>query len=234
MKKRKVRKSYNEMAARATKEPPQKVSFGTKLVVIIVMVLILSSGPLYYIDVPLFYYGVLGLSVFIVLVIVFILMYFLKGQQSLFGGALESDKERVGGDRAEEIPNPGLEKVLKAEKRYRRLIEATENTNKGHKTIATESKKSKKHTGDESLRSLRIGSMPLAESTYKKRVRLNKGVPEKEREPSRSEKITTFICPDCGGKELYYEAGLISGYKYHCKDCDYIGTFVIEKDFEVD
>jgi hypothetical protein len=33
---------------------------------------------------------------------------------------------------------------------------------------------------------------------------------------------------------LYYEAGLITGYKYHCKKCQYIGSFVIEKDIEID
>ena len=53
-------------------------------------------------------------------------------------------------------------------------------------------------------------------------------------EKVKESKVTTFLCPTCGSKELFYEAGLISGYKYHCKDCDYIGTFVIEKDFEVD
>jgi len=42
-----------------------------------------------------------------------------------------------------------------------------------------------------------------------------------------------LTCPQCGGHELYYEAGLITGYKYHCKDCDYIGAFVIEEDVDV-
>jgi hypothetical protein len=31
---------------------------------------------------------------------------------------------------------------------------------------------------------------------------------------------------------MYYEAALITGYKYHCKKCGYIGAFVIEKDVE--
>ncbi len=35
-------------------------------------------------------------------------------------------------------------------------------------------------------------------------------------------------CPQCGSGRLYYEAGLMTGYKYHCKRCDYIGSFVIE------
>jgi len=43
-------------------------------------------------------------------------------------------------------------------------------------------------------------------------------------------KKTVLVCPHCGGTGLYYETGLITGYKYHCKDCDYVGAFVIEKD----
>ena len=39
-----------------------------------------------------------------------------------------------------------------------------------------------------------------------------------------------LICPVCGSDDLYYEAGLITGYKYHCKKCGYIGAFVIEVD----
>ncbi len=39
-------------------------------------------------------------------------------------------------------------------------------------------------------------------------------------------------CPQCGGQDLYYEAGLVTGYRYHCKDCDYIGPLVIEQDIE--
>jgi predicted RNA-binding Zn-ribbon protein involved in translation (DUF1610 family) len=41
---------------------------------------------------------------------------------------------------------------------------------------------------------------------------------------------TVLTCPQCGGTGLYYEAGFTTGYKYHCKDCDYVGSFVIEKD----
>lgn len=44
------------------------------------------------------------------------------------------------------------------------------------------------------------------------------------------EKITTFVCPSCGGRSLYYESGYLTGQVYHCKDCDYIGSFVIERD----
>jgi transposase-like protein len=43
-------------------------------------------------------------------------------------------------------------------------------------------------------------------------------------------KKTVLVCPHCGSASLYYEAGLVTGYKYHCKDCDYVGALVIEKD----
>ncbi|MBN1677849.1 MAG: hypothetical protein JW880_04850 [Candidatus Thermoplasmatota archaeon] len=48
----------------------------------------------------------------------------------------------------------------------------------------------------------------------------------------RQEKKTVLTCPQCGSADLYYEAALITGYKYHCKKCGYIGAFVIEKDIE--
>lgn len=43
-----------------------------------------------------------------------------------------------------------------------------------------------------------------------------------------------MTCPQCGSADLYYETGLITGYKYHCKKCNYIGAFVIEKDMKED
>lgn len=36
-------------------------------------------------------------------------------------------------------------------------------------------------------------------------------------------------CPDCGSSDLIYEAGLITGYKYRCKNCNYMGVYVIKK-----
>jgi len=42
-----------------------------------------------------------------------------------------------------------------------------------------------------------------------------------------------LTCPQCGSSDLYYEAGLITGYKYHCKRCQYVGSFVIEKEIEI-
>ena len=39
-------------------------------------------------------------------------------------------------------------------------------------------------------------------------------------------------CPQCGGTNIYYENALITGYKYHCKDCNYVGALIIEEDIE--
>ena len=36
------------------------------------------------------------------------------------------------------------------------------------------------------------------------------------------------ICPNCGKSDLYIETGGIMGDVYHCKNCDYRGSFVIE------
>lgn len=43
------------------------------------------------------------------------------------------------------------------------------------------------------------------------------------------------VCPVCGSTEIYYEAGMISGEKYKCNNCGYVGSFIIEideKDYE--
>ena len=49
---------------------------------------------------------------------------------------------------------------------------------------------------------------------------------------TKTRKVLT--CPHCGGAKLNYEAGLITGYKYHCVDCDYVGSFVVEKEIEIE
>jgi len=49
---------------------------------------------------------------------------------------------------------------------------------------------------------------------------------------TRKSPKTVLVCPECGSADLYYETALITGYKYHCKKCGYIGAFVIEKDME--
>ena len=38
---------------------------------------------------------------------------------------------------------------------------------------------------------------------------------------------TVLRCPHCGSDEIVYEAGLITGYKYYCKECMYMGPLII-------
>ena len=43
---------------------------------------------------------------------------------------------------------------------------------------------------------------------------------------------TIQVCPVCGSKDLYYEAGGVEGL-YHCKYCGYIGSFVVDANKEM-
>jgi predicted RNA-binding Zn-ribbon protein involved in translation (DUF1610 family) len=47
-----------------------------------------------------------------------------------------------------------------------------------------------------------------------------------------NKKMVTQICPECGHDELYLEGGLIAGHIYHCKKCDYVGAFVLEREID--
>ena len=50
-------------------------------------------------------------------------------------------------------------------------------------------------------------------------------------EDIRSEELIQ-VCPVCGSPDLYYEAGGVEGM-YHCKNCGYIGAFVIDANKEM-
>ncbi len=56
---------------------------------------------------------------------------------------------------------------------------------------------------------------------------------EKKAEKS-TRKQTVKRCPQCGSSDIIYENALVTGYKYHCKRCDYIGALVLEEDYDVD
>jgi hypothetical protein len=43
---------------------------------------------------------------------------------------------------------------------------------------------------------------------------------------------TLRVCPQCGSDRIYYEAGMITGEKYHCYECDYVGSLVLEKEMD--
>jgi predicted RNA-binding Zn-ribbon protein involved in translation (DUF1610 family) len=41
------------------------------------------------------------------------------------------------------------------------------------------------------------------------------------------------VCPVCGNTDIYYEVGGYAGTVYHCKECGYIGAFVVEANEEM-
>lgn len=41
------------------------------------------------------------------------------------------------------------------------------------------------------------------------------------------------VCPVCGSSDVYYEVGGYAGTVYHCKECGYVGAFVIEANEEM-
>ncbi len=43
------------------------------------------------------------------------------------------------------------------------------------------------------------------------------------------EVVTALVCPHCRGTNLVWSGGYITGQKYHCTDCHYRGTFVLER-----
>ena len=44
---------------------------------------------------------------------------------------------------------------------------------------------------------------------------------------------TTKVCPICGSPKLYYEVGGKIGFVYHCKNCGYVGSFIVEANEEM-
>ena len=48
-----------------------------------------------------------------------------------------------------------------------------------------------------------------------------------EGKKSPSKKI--LMCPECKSTHVMYYLGAHIGYMYQCKDCGYVGSFVIEK-----
>ncbi|MCE5296146.1 MAG: hypothetical protein LLG16_03465 [Euryarchaeota archaeon] len=47
-------------------------------------------------------------------------------------------------------------------------------------------------------------------------------------------KRSVLKCPVCGSADLYYENAMITGVVYHCKKCGYVGSFVVEEDYDED
>jgi transposase-like protein len=47
-------------------------------------------------------------------------------------------------------------------------------------------------------------------------------------------KTWVATCPECGSADVVYEAGMMLGQKYRCQKCGYIGSFVLEKEIDVE
>ena len=41
--------------------------------------------------------------------------------------------------------------------------------------------------------------------------------------------VTALVCPDCRSTDVDFELGLITGRKYLCRDCGYVGAFILER-----
>lgn len=50
---------------------------------------------------------------------------------------------------------------------------------------------------------------------------------KEEEQKSHPKKV--LICPECNSDNVTYYLGGELGYQYRCKDCGYIGAFVLEK-----
>ena len=38
------------------------------------------------------------------------------------------------------------------------------------------------------------------------------------------------VCPMCGSTQIHYIAGMMTGEKYQCENCGYIGSVILEID----
>jgi predicted RNA-binding Zn-ribbon protein involved in translation (DUF1610 family) len=43
------------------------------------------------------------------------------------------------------------------------------------------------------------------------------------------EVVTALVCPDCRGTDVVVHMGFITGRKYECQDCGYLGAFILER-----
>ena len=53
-----------------------------------------------------------------------------------------------------------------------------------------------------------------------------------EQTPDQGQLFVT--CPYCGSTRINYEAGMVTGQKYKCDECNYIGSLIFEKDVEIE
>jgi predicted RNA-binding Zn-ribbon protein involved in translation (DUF1610 family) len=54
----------------------------------------------------------------------------------------------------------------------------------------------------------------------------------KIKEEARKRTDSVLICPQCNSTNVTYYMGLKTGVQYQCKECGYVGAFIIEWDKE--
>ncbi len=48
-------------------------------------------------------------------------------------------------------------------------------------------------------------------------------------EEKKSPAKKVLVCPECNSTDVVYYVGGELGYQYRCKNCGYIGAFILEK-----
>ena len=51
---------------------------------------------------------------------------------------------------------------------------------------------------------------------------------------TREKVVRVLRCPKCWGTNIFYETAMITGRKYRCGDCGYMGALVVEEDVKVE
>ena len=50
----------------------------------------------------------------------------------------------------------------------------------------------------------------------------------------RNPRIRILRCPMCGSSDVELAAGMITGARYYCRKCNYLGALILEEDVKED
>lgn len=51
-------------------------------------------------------------------------------------------------------------------------------------------------------------------------------------EESHRKTRTVLVCPQCDSTHVTYFMGMKTGVQYQCKECGYVGSFIIEREMD--
>ncbi len=54
------------------------------------------------------------------------------------------------------------------------------------------------------------------------------------RRRERPRRKSRLLCPHCRSDRVVLDAGLVTGQRYHCLSCDYVGALILEVDEPVE